>query len=71
MIGEYHVYLLLVAERALCNMSMHNVMTSALREHHPISHVNLDQTKVQPRYGIGNIIMDELDVHDFGTILLK
>jgi hypothetical protein len=50
---------------------MHGIVTSVFHEHPPIRLVILDQTKVQPRDGIGNSIMDAFDMHDFGTILLK
>ena len=36
-------------------------MTPALHEHHLISLVIIDQTKVQPRDGIGDSIMDAFD----------
>jgi hypothetical protein len=50
---------------------MHGVMAPELCELNLISLVILDWTKVQPRYGIDNCVMDDFDAHDFVTILLK
>jgi hypothetical protein len=73
-IGKHHVDLFLVIVSALCIRSMHGVMARALCEHHqhhPISLVILCWTKVQPRYGTGNSIIDAFDVYNFEAILLK